>query len=210
MLVLRYWEDLCVADTAHLLGIRESTCRARASRALARLRTHLPDLVEPDRGPVMTTLRDRMHETVDHNHADLATLVERSREQGTKLRRRRRLAAAGAGVAVLAVVAAGAVAARRTAAGWQCHTRGRQGRWATPCEGRRQACQGHVAPKASSRTETRPADGRLTAAALYAAVTDVVPGAGSDFAGQSAASGHPRHLTPSSRSALPTVPVPVS
>jgi RNA polymerase sigma-70 factor (sigma-E family) len=46
VLVLRYWEDLSVAHTAHLLGIRESTCRARASRALARLRTHLPDLVE--------------------------------------------------------------------------------------------------------------------------------------------------------------------
>ena len=43
----------------------------------------------------------------------------------------------------------------------------------------------HLAPKAPSRTETRPADGRLTAAALYAAVADVVPGAGSDFAGQS-------------------------
>jgi RNA polymerase sigma-70 factor (sigma-E family) len=48
VLVLRYWEDLSVAHTAHLLGIGESTCRARASRALARLRTHLPDLVETE------------------------------------------------------------------------------------------------------------------------------------------------------------------
>lgn len=46
VLVLRYWEDLSVADTADLLGIREPACRARASRALARLRTHLPDLEE--------------------------------------------------------------------------------------------------------------------------------------------------------------------
>jgi RNA polymerase sigma-70 factor (sigma-E family) len=46
VLVLRYWEDLSVAHTALLLGIRESTCRARAARALARLRTHLPDLLE--------------------------------------------------------------------------------------------------------------------------------------------------------------------
>jgi RNA polymerase sigma-70 factor (sigma-E family) len=44
VLVLRYWEDLSVAQTATLLGIKETTCRARASRALARIRTHLPDL----------------------------------------------------------------------------------------------------------------------------------------------------------------------
>ena len=44
VLVLRYWEDLSVAQTADLLGIKETTCRARASRALARLRTHIPDL----------------------------------------------------------------------------------------------------------------------------------------------------------------------
>ncbi len=42
--MLRYWEDLSVARTAELLGIRETTCRTRASRALARLRTLLPDL----------------------------------------------------------------------------------------------------------------------------------------------------------------------
>jgi RNA polymerase sigma-70 factor (sigma-E family) len=44
VLVLRYWEDLSVAQTADLLGIKENTCRARAARALTRLRTHLPDL----------------------------------------------------------------------------------------------------------------------------------------------------------------------
>ena len=41
VLVLRYWEDLSVARTAELLGIRESACRNRAARALARLRTLL-------------------------------------------------------------------------------------------------------------------------------------------------------------------------
>lgn len=44
VLVLRYWEDLSVADTARLLGLKEPTCRARSARALARLRHRLPDL----------------------------------------------------------------------------------------------------------------------------------------------------------------------
>jgi RNA polymerase sigma-70 factor (sigma-E family) len=48
VLVLRYWEDLSVARTAELLGIRENTCRARSSRALARLRVLLPDLTDSD------------------------------------------------------------------------------------------------------------------------------------------------------------------
>jgi RNA polymerase sigma-70 factor (sigma-E family) len=47
VLVLRYWEDLSVARTAELLGIRENTCRTRASRALIRLRDLLPDLTTP-------------------------------------------------------------------------------------------------------------------------------------------------------------------
>jgi RNA polymerase sigma-70 factor (sigma-E family) len=46
VLVLRYWEDLSVARTAEVLGIRESACRNRAARALARLRTLLPDLTD--------------------------------------------------------------------------------------------------------------------------------------------------------------------
>ena len=48
VLVLRYWEDLSVARTADLLGIREGTCRARTSRALSRLRDLLPDLTHSD------------------------------------------------------------------------------------------------------------------------------------------------------------------
>jgi hypothetical protein len=131
----------------------------------------------------MTTLRDRMHETVDHDHTDLATLVERSREQGTKLRRRRRLAAAGAAVAMLAVVAAGAVAAGGLLPGGSATPVAGDGGGKHHAQAVDKPAKAHVAPKAS--TETQPADGRLTAAALYAAVTDVVPGAGSDFAGQS-------------------------
>ena len=55
VLTLRYWEDLSVADTAELLGVRASTCRTRTTRALARLRTLLPDLNLPN------------HQTEDHS-----------------------------------------------------------------------------------------------------------------------------------------------
>jgi RNA polymerase sigma-70 factor (sigma-E family) len=48
VLVLRYWEDLSVAQAADVLGIRESACRNRAARALARLRTLLPHLTATD------------------------------------------------------------------------------------------------------------------------------------------------------------------
>ena len=47
VLMLRYWEDLSIASTAEILGIRESTCRTRTTRALARLRAQLPDLIHP-------------------------------------------------------------------------------------------------------------------------------------------------------------------
>jgi len=48
VLVLRYWEDLSVARTAEVLGIRETTCRTRAARALERLRALLPDLTDTE------------------------------------------------------------------------------------------------------------------------------------------------------------------
>ncbi|MFE6621822.1 SigE family RNA polymerase sigma factor [Streptomyces sp. NPDC057740] len=38
VLVLRYWEDLSVADTAGLLGMRESTVKSHTARGLAALR----------------------------------------------------------------------------------------------------------------------------------------------------------------------------
>jgi RNA polymerase sigma-70 factor (sigma-E family) len=44
VLVLRYWEDVSVARTAELLGIREDACRRRAARALERLRQLMPTL----------------------------------------------------------------------------------------------------------------------------------------------------------------------
>ena len=47
LLVLRYWDDRSVADTAHDLGITEAAVRTRSSRALQRLRPLLgADLIE--------------------------------------------------------------------------------------------------------------------------------------------------------------------
>lgn len=48
VLVLRYWEDLSVIETAAQLGLSESACRTRSSRALARLRTRFPDLSDQE------------------------------------------------------------------------------------------------------------------------------------------------------------------
>lgn len=48
VVVLRYWEDLSVAETARLLDLTESACRARSKRALDRLRRHFPDLSDKD------------------------------------------------------------------------------------------------------------------------------------------------------------------
>ncbi len=38
VLVLRYWEDLSVAETAELLGMRESTVKSHTARGIAALR----------------------------------------------------------------------------------------------------------------------------------------------------------------------------
>jgi RNA polymerase sigma factor (sigma-70 family) len=43
VVVLRYWEDRTVADTAGAVGLSEGAVRTRASRALARLRAELTD-----------------------------------------------------------------------------------------------------------------------------------------------------------------------
>lgn len=49
VLVLRYWDDLSVEQAAHVLGIRESTCRSRAARALTKLRALIGDHHRHDR-----------------------------------------------------------------------------------------------------------------------------------------------------------------
>jgi len=46
VLVLRYFEDLSFAEVAGRLGLSQTACRARASRALARLRLRFPDLAD--------------------------------------------------------------------------------------------------------------------------------------------------------------------
>jgi RNA polymerase sigma-70 factor (sigma-E family) len=46
ILVLRYWEDRSVGETAAALHLSESAVRTRASRALAQIRPHLNELQE--------------------------------------------------------------------------------------------------------------------------------------------------------------------
>ncbi len=120
----------------------------------------------------MTDLRDRMHDTVSHHHADLATLTARARLQGTSLRRRRRQAVVGSALALVALVAATGVAGAGLLA--NRHTEHQQHPDVTS--------EGPPAPAPAA--DTTPATGRVTAAALYAAVTDLVRGTGTDFAGQ--------------------------
>jgi RNA polymerase sigma-70 factor (sigma-E family) len=45
VLVLRYWEDLSVQETAALLGMRENTVKSHAARALATLRADIRETV---------------------------------------------------------------------------------------------------------------------------------------------------------------------
>lgn len=47
VVVLRYWEDRSVADTAHDLGLTETNVRTRARRALERLRPLLSERTLP-------------------------------------------------------------------------------------------------------------------------------------------------------------------
>ena len=123
----------------------------------------------------MTDLRDHMHDTVDHQHTDLAVLTTRARREGTRLRRRRRIAVAGSALAAVAVLGAGAVAASGLLPDATVVSPD------VPV-----ADQGGKPPKSqpARRAPTTTATGRSTVAALYAAVTDVVPGTGSKFAGQ--------------------------
>ena len=119
----------------------------------------------------MTDLRDHMHDSVDHQQADLAALTTHARRQGTTLRRRHRFAVAGSALAVVAVLGAGAVVASGLLPDASVVPQ------EVPV-----ADQG--VQLRELRDVTAPATGRSTAAALYAAVTEVVPGTGSAFAGQ--------------------------
>ncbi|MFF0450500.1 SigE family RNA polymerase sigma factor [Streptomyces sp. NPDC004609] len=43
VVVLRYWEDLSIAETARLLGMRENTVKSHAARGLAALRAEVQE-----------------------------------------------------------------------------------------------------------------------------------------------------------------------
>ena len=120
----------------------------------------------------MTDLRDRMHDTVSHHHIDLDSLAARARSQGASLRRRRQ-AVAGSALAVVAIVATTGVAGAVLLA-----DRPSEHQVMPP------AATDSGPPPAPPAADTTPATGRTTVAALYAAVTDVVPGTATDFKGQ--------------------------
>ena len=126
----------------------------------------------------MTDLRAQMHHTVDHQQTDLVALTSRARQQGTTLRRRHRFAVAGSALAVVAVLGAGAVAAAVLLPDASVVTQD------VPVADQGRTVQKPQKSKPAHRARTTTATGRSTAAALYAAVTDVVPGTGSAFAGQ--------------------------
>jgi RNA polymerase sigma-70 factor (sigma-E family) len=46
VVVLRYWEDLSVAETALLIGVTQGAVRTRSGRALSRLRSLLADPIQ--------------------------------------------------------------------------------------------------------------------------------------------------------------------
>jgi DNA-directed RNA polymerase specialized sigma24 family protein len=46
--ILRYFEDRSEAEAAQILGCRVGTVKSHLSRAVAKLRTRLPDLIDVD------------------------------------------------------------------------------------------------------------------------------------------------------------------
>lgn len=57
VLVLRYLEDLDVAEIAHAMSLREASVRSTLARALAALRTQLTSEADADRGRTRTSER---------------------------------------------------------------------------------------------------------------------------------------------------------
>lgn len=53
VLVLRYWEDLSVEETAHILGVSTGTVKSQSARGLATLRSALGDAL-PDTADRLT------------------------------------------------------------------------------------------------------------------------------------------------------------